>query len=195
MAATVPPGHWGVLLLAHGAPDCLDDIPEFLLNVRNGRPLPPPVVEEIKHRYALIGCSSPLLRHSRREAELLGARFGRPVYLAMRNWRPFIAEVVPEILRDGIETLVVLCLAPHNSRTSVGLYRQQLEEALAQAGASPTLRFVESWHDEPQLVRAFAAKLRAGLATASAEAGRPLDRKSTRLNSSHIQKSRMPSSA
>lgn len=174
MSGTVMPSNWGVLLLAHGAPDSLDDIAEFLLNVRNGRPLPPPVVEEIKHRYALIGGGSPLLRHSRRQAELLGARLGRPVYLAMRNWRPFMAEVVPEILRDGIESLVAICLAPHSSRTSVGLYRQRLEEALAQAGASPTLRFVESWHDEPHLVRAFAAKLRAALAAASVEAGRPV---------------------
>ena len=27
---------WGVLLLAHGAPDRLEDIPAFLLNVREG---------------------------------------------------------------------------------------------------------------------------------------------------------------
>ncbi len=50
-----PPGPWGVLLLAHGAPDQLEDIPEFLLNVRGGRPLPEPVVKEIIHRYSLIG--------------------------------------------------------------------------------------------------------------------------------------------
>lgn len=172
MPGPIPPGRWGVLLLAHGAPDRLDDIPEFLLNVRNGRPLPPPVVEEIKHRYALIGGGSPLLRHSRRQAVLLAARLGWPVYLAMRNWHPLIAEVVPEILRDRIDALVVLCLAPHNSRTSVGLYRQRLEEAFALAGVSPTVNFVENWHDEPGLVRAFAEKLRAALATANAEAGR-----------------------
>jgi len=165
---------WGVLLLAHGAPDRLDDIPEFLLHVRNGRPLPAPVVEEIKHRYALIGGGSPLLRHSRRQAELLAARLGRPVYLAMRNWHPFIAEVVPGILKDGIECLVVLCLAPHNSRTSVGLYRQRLEEALDQAGTSLTVRFIESWHDNPQLIQAFAEKLRAALAEATAAAGVPV---------------------
>jgi ferrochelatase len=159
------------LLLAHGAPDQLDDIPEFLLNVRNGRPLPPPVVEEIKHRYALIGGGSPLLRHSRRQAELLAARLGLRVYLAMRNWRPFIAEVVPQILADGIEGLVVLCLAPHNSRTSVGLYRGRLEEALAAGGASLAVRFVESWHDNRQLIVAFAEKLRAAQREVEAAAG------------------------
>jgi protoheme ferro-lyase len=34
------------LLLAHGAPDKLEDIPEFLLNVRGGRPLPESAVKE-----------------------------------------------------------------------------------------------------------------------------------------------------
>ncbi|MGH9803774.1 MAG: ferrochelatase [Candidatus Acidiferrales bacterium] len=165
---------WGVLLLAHGAPDSLDDIPEFLLNVRNGRPLPPPVVEEIKHRYALIGGGSPLLGHSRRQAELLAARLERRVYLAMRNWHPFIAEVVPQIIREGAQGLVVLCLAPHNSRTSVGLYRRRLEEALSQAGASLAVRFVEHWHDNPALIQAFAERLRAALAAAEAAAGSPV---------------------
>ena len=44
-----------VLLLAHGTPDALDEIPEYLLNITGGRPLPENAVEEIRHRYSLIG--------------------------------------------------------------------------------------------------------------------------------------------
>lgn len=175
MAETRGPGRdagsWGVLLLAHGAPEKLEDIPDFLLNVRNGRPLPPAVVEEIKHRYALIGGGSPLLRHSRRQAEALAARLNRRVYLGMRNWRPFIAEVVQEFIRDGVERVAAICLAPHNSRASVGLYRQRLEEAITQTGTRLAVHFVESWHDNPLLVQALAEKLRATLAAAEAAAG------------------------
>ena len=50
-----------VLLLAHGTPDSLDEIPQYLLNVTGGRPLPSEAVEEIRRRYALIG-KSPLDR-------------------------------------------------------------------------------------------------------------------------------------
>ena len=152
---------WGVLLLAHGAPERLGDIPEFLLRVRNGRPLPPPAVEEITRRYAAIGGGSPLLGHTRRQAEALAARLGRPVYVGMRNWHPFIAEAVQAVVGDGLRRLVAICLAPHNSRTSIGLYRQRLEEAAAPAGAALAVDFVESWHDHPLLIRAFAEKLRA----------------------------------
>ena len=48
---------FAVLLLAHGTADSLDDIPEFLRNVTGGRPVPTQVIEEVKHRYSLIGRS------------------------------------------------------------------------------------------------------------------------------------------
>jgi ferrochelatase len=128
-------GRWGVLLLAHGAPDKLDDIDEFLLNIRGGRPLPPPVVEEIRGRYALIGGGSPLLSWTEKQAKALAKQTKLPVYFAMRNWKPFTADVVPEIVEEGIDRLVVICLAPQNSQTSVGLYRKRLEEALEASGA------------------------------------------------------------
>ncbi len=162
---------WGVLLLAHGAPERVEDVPEFLLNVRGGRPLPPPLVEEVKRRYELIG-GSPLLRHTQRQAAALAQRLGLPVYVGMRNWHPFIAEAVEEISRSGLHRVVAICLAPHNSRTSVGLYKKHLEEAVAKTGASFEVHFIESWHDQPGLVEAFAEKLRVARAQGEQAAGR-----------------------
>lgn len=161
---------WGVLLLAHGAPDKLEDIPEFLLHVRNGRPLPAPAVEEITRRYAQIGGGSPLLSITQRQALALAARLQRPVFVGMRNWNPLIGEAVRETTDAGVCELVAVCLAPHNSRTSVGLYRARLAEATAQLASAPAVHFVESWHDHPLLVRAFAEKLRATLLQARAAA-------------------------
>jgi ferrochelatase len=162
---------WGVLLLAHGAPERLADVPEFLLHVRGGRPLPEAAVQEVVRRYALIGGGSPLLKWTRRQAEAVAARLEKPVAVGMRNWKPFIAEGVAELVRAGVERMVAICLAPQNSRTSVGLYRQRLEEALVEAGGKLAAQFVESWHDHPLLIRAFAEKLREGLDKAEAAAG------------------------
>ncbi len=158
-----PPGvaDWAVMLLAHGAPDRIEDIPEFLANVRRGRPLPEAAVKEITHRYALIGGGTPLRRITEQQARAVEARLGAPVFAGMRNWKPFIAEAVAQ-LPAGLSRLVAICLAPQNSRTSVGLYRSHLERALENAGGGPEMRFVESWHDHPLLVRAFAGKLSAG---------------------------------
>jgi ferrochelatase len=154
-----------VLLLAHGSPDSVEEIPEFLLQVTRGRPVPAEVVEEVKHRYGLIG-RSPLTELTIRQGKLLAAELGLPVYVGMRNWKPFIADVVRTMAGDGIELAVVICLAPQYSRTSVGLYRS----ALGAASELPfSVDFVESWHAHPLLIKAFAEKLKAGLTTALQE--------------------------
>src|SRR5208282_1071158 len=140
-----PSGAWGVLLLAHGAPDKLEDIPEFLLNVRGGRPLPDPVVREITHRYSLIGGGSPLLRLTTLQAEALAKLIACRVYVGMRNWKPFIPEAVRRLADDGVERVVAVCLAPQNSRTSIGLYRKYLMDAVAQVRPGLRVDFVESW--------------------------------------------------
>lgn len=154
-----------VLLLAHGSPDSVAQVPDFLLQVTGGRPLPQPVVDEVKHRYGLIG-RSPLTELTLKQAELLASQSGMPVYVGMRNWKPFIADAVRAMISDGIEHAVAICLAPQNSRTSVGLYRS----TLADNEACFAVDFVESWHDHPLLIRAFAEKLRAGLDRARREA-------------------------
>ncbi len=163
-----------VLLLAHGTPETAEQIPEYLRNVVSGRPLPQTVVEEIQHRYALIG-RSPLTEITFEqarlvEAELAGTGAAVPVYVGMRNWRPYIAEVVRQMRADGIEEAAVICMAPHNSRTSVGLYRRAVE---AEAGEL-RIDFTSGWAQHPLLAEAFAERLRPALAKLSAEAGKPV---------------------
>ena len=157
-----------VLLLAHGAPDRLEDIPEFLRHVRGGRPLPEHAVQEITQRYGRIGGGSPLRRITEQQARALEDRLAVPVVVGMRNWKPFIAEALASLPAE-LGRLVAICLAPQNSRTSVGLYRQHLERALDAGSLRPQVKFVESWHDHPQLIQAFAEKVRTGLADMEAD--------------------------
>jgi ferrochelatase len=83
----------------------------------------------------------------------------------MRNWHPFIPDVVHQMLADGVTRILALCLAPQNSSTSTGLYRRALVAALdAEAArnpsaAMPALTFVEAWSEEPALIQAFAQRL------------------------------------
>jgi ferrochelatase len=152
-----------VLLLAHGSPDTPDEVPAFLHNIA-GRALPPQVVEEVKHRYALIG-HSPLTEITMKQAAGAARELRLPAYVGMRNWKPFIADTVKQMSADGISHAVVICLAPQNSQTSVGLYRRALREPPF------SVDFVENWHDHPLLIRAFAEKLQAGWKRACGEMG------------------------
>ncbi len=169
------PSKTAVLLLAHGSPENPDQIPDFLRYVTGGRPLPPQVVEEIRHRYSLIG-SSPLTCWTLLQADQLSHELQLPVFVGMRNWKPFIADAVKAIAAQKFELVIAVCLAPQNSRTSVGLYRS----AVAGTGGNGVigndalpfaLDFVDEWHDQPLLAKAFAENLRAGWAKANAEYG------------------------
>jgi ferrochelatase len=164
---------YGVLLLAHGAPDRLQDIPAFLLSVRGGRKLPEAEVNEIVRRYSLIG-GSPLLRLTTLQAEGLAKLLSRPVYVGMRNWKPFISQAVLKIESDGVKRVVVLCLAPQNSRASIGLYKSYLLKDVDRLAPDLQVEFIESWHDHPGLVEAFRERVATALASTQAEAGRPV---------------------
>ena len=156
-----------VLLLAHGSPDKPEEVPEFLKAVTSGRPLPPAVIQEIEHRYGLIGAST-LTPITLRQGDLLGRQLGLPVYVGMRNWKPWIADVRAQMIRDGVTRAIVVCLAPQNSRTSTGLYKKAL---LGDGPAPFQVDFIDSWHDQPHLIAAFVERLKAALARAAKEHG------------------------
>ena len=151
-----------VLLLAHGAPDRLEDVEEYLALVRGGRPLAPKLTEEIQRRYAAIGGGSPLTARTRQQAASLEAHLvaeGLPVYVGMRNWRPFIREAVAGMQSAGVERIVAVCLAPQYSKFSIGLYFRRVQEAKTELGFSAAISWAKSYHDHPLLIEAFYRKL------------------------------------
>jgi ferrochelatase len=157
-----------VLLLAHGSPDNVEDVPCFLHAVTGGRSLPDAVVKEIQHRYSLIG-RSPLRDLTMKQAEAVQHELEIPVYVGMRNWEPYIRDIVPQMAEDGVKRAIVICLAPQNSRTSVGLYKQAV---LGESGQVPfSVDFVESWHDNPLLIAAFAERMQSRWPQACDEMG------------------------
>jgi protoporphyrin/coproporphyrin ferrochelatase len=168
------PAKDAVLLLAHGSPENPDQIPEFLSYVTGGRPIPPAAIEEIRHRYSLIGYS-PLACWTLLQADLLSQLLQMPVFVGMRNWKPFISDAVRAIANKKYERVTAVCLAPQNSRTSVGLYRSAVtSNAGGDGNLLFELDFVDEWHDQPSLIKAFAEKLHSGLEKANAENGAKL---------------------
>ncbi len=169
--------HGAILLLAHGTPDVLGEMAEYLKYVTSGRALPQAVVEELQHRYAEIGLAEtpgeeppPLTRWTVIQASMLEGSYPRfapndprqpRVYVGMRNWHPFIAETLAVMRADGITHCKAICLAPQNSRTSVGLYRRAVQTAAAATETQPAIavEFVAGWAANPLLSLAFAERL------------------------------------
>src|SRR5258707_14297065 len=93
-------GKSAVLLLAHGTPNVLGEMAEYLTKVTGGRALPDEVVEELKHRYALIGLrdtpgeeAPPVTRWTVEQGGLLAQALGRGGDVAGRRWHRYIADV------------------------------------------------------------------------------------------------------
>ncbi len=171
---------FGVLLMAYGSPNTLDEVEPYYTDVRGGRPPTPQLLAELKERYARVGGRTPLLAISRQQAEGLQARLDREapgryrVTLGMKHWHPYLAEPVREMAAGGIAEAIAVALAPHYSRLSIDGYIQRVEAAqatLAEEGNThPTqFTFVRSWHDEPLFWQALAGQVRAALAEKFAE--------------------------
>jgi protoporphyrin/coproporphyrin ferrochelatase len=148
-----------VLLLAHGAPERVEDVESYLSFVRGGRPGSPAVLEEVRHRYQAIGGASPLLAWTRTQAEALEGLLGIPVFFGMRNWHPFIRETMDRVRDAGLERIAAIAMAPQFSELSVGLYIRRTEEARRETGVAAEIVWARSFHDEPLLIEAFAEKL------------------------------------
>ena len=151
--------------MAHGAPTSVDDIPLYLKNIRGGTDSSPEVIQIIRDRYEAIGGSSPLLEITKGQAEELekflnqhGGNF--KVYIGMRNWAPYIQDVVKQMLEDGVEKILALCLAPQYSTWSTKLYFNAFNNALEKKskGDLPPVQLIGSWANQPSLIDAFVEK-------------------------------------
>jgi ferrochelatase len=152
-----------VLLMAHGTPESLDQMPDYLRLVRGGREPSIELIEEMSHNWRAIGGHSPLTDITLQQAAALRTELERtglnvPVAVGMRNWNPFIADAAREIEASGARRVIGIPLAPQFSTLSVQKYMEA-----AKAVLSPEVEFigVRSFHDHPLLVDAFAERVRA----------------------------------
>ena len=160
----------GVFLMAHGAPESVDDIPEYLRNIRGGTESTSETIQIIRDRYEQIGGKSPLRKITEELCVRLESFLNQQgkqfkVYCGMRNWSPYICDEVKRMKEDGIKRVVAICLAPQFSTWSTRLYFNVFKEALKSCGIEDLdVRYIGSWADHPLLIDAFEEKYQAALA-------------------------------
>jgi ferrochelatase len=141
-----------VVLVAHGTVDDLDDLPDFLKNIRRGHAASPELLAEVRRRYEAIGGKSPLNEINRRIASRLEARLGVPVRFANRLYKPYPRDVLPELVSRGVTHLFVLPLAQY----SASIYGDAVREAALHAGMNLEITVAPNWGNTPELVASFA---------------------------------------
>jgi ferrochelatase len=183
MAADSPVG---VVLLQLGGPRTLAHVEPFLENLFSDpdiidlplaflfrKPLARFIARKrapkVQEYYRRIGGGSPILRLTERQARALEREL-RPdiparVYVAMRYWHPFTAEIVDSLERDGIRRVVLLPLYPHYSRTTTGSSVNEWNRVLRRRGRNGfEVSVVEEYCEHPSYIGAIVQNIARALA-------------------------------
>jgi len=163
-----PDQHIGILLLAFGGPNSLDEVEPFLKNIFFGRSLLPSYIDQVRKRYRLIGGKSPLLEITERQARSLKAsllKAGRklPVYIGMRHWHPYVPETIKTMEKEDIRKLLCLILSPYSDGVAAKDYKDAVYQAVKSSTQNIESEFLPSWHNNPFYIAAVAEKIREGL--------------------------------
>ena len=170
MSVSNTPARVGVILMTYGSPATLEDIPEYMTNVRGGRAPDEELVTEFRRRYELIG-GSPLLRITQAQAaaledELNRRHGGAPRFRAAAGMRfapPYVRDVTAQLAPES-DTLVGIIMSPQYSPILMRGYVTTLTDAVhEQQRPDLTLKIAGDWHMQPEFLRAIAGRVRQAL--------------------------------
>jgi ferrochelatase len=160
----------GLLVMAYGGPNHIDEVEPYLLDVRGYRPTSPEIIHEVRERYREIGGRSPILEQTREQATALESALNTngqefKAFVGMRHWHPYINDTLAEMQSQGIARTVGLVMAPHYSRMSIEAYFKKIEQAESPIEMTP----INNWHLLPGYLDALVSRVRAALERFPAE--------------------------
>jgi ferrochelatase len=171
-----------ILLIGYGAPAKAEDVMPYLRGMTGGQGVPEGRLRMIAKRYERIGSVSPYNDQisdfrGRFIKELRGVEIDLPVFVGMKNWHPFLKDVLAEIYGKGLRRGIAMPLTPYRAASFGSGYREDLESILAGKGtAGLSYHFVEGWYDQKPFIEAQAEEISRVLDTVSLNerAGTPI---------------------
>jgi ferrochelatase len=158
-----------LLVVAFGGPEGTDDVMPFLQNVTRGRNVPRKRLEEVAHHYARFGGVSPINAQNRALIAALGPELDAhgidlPIYLGNRNWHPFLADTLREMLDAGVQRALAFFTSAYSSYSSCRQYRENIVDAQAAVGAdAPEVLRLRAFYNHPGFVEANVEHVRSAL--------------------------------
>src|SRR5215475_11956267 len=172
----------GIILFNLGGPETLADVRPFLFNLFSDpeivrlpvRAMQRPLawlISRARHKkssgyYAQIGGGSPLRRITEEQAAALRGELARRsveanVYVGMRYWRPYSGEAIDQIVRDGVDDLILLPLYPQFSVSTTGSSFKDFEALIGKHDGLQRLRchYIPQWHTHETYIRALAGQI------------------------------------
>ena len=164
-----------ILLLGYGAPEKAEDVMPYLRSMSDGRGIPEDRLNALAKHYELIGGASPynaqvLDFKERLGKELHAVGINVPVFTGMKNWHPFLKEVLLEIHQKGLRKGLVIPLTPYRSASSGARYKESLECLCSASGMNDLYyQFIEGWYDQELFIQAEAEEVSRVLQTVASE--------------------------
>ncbi|RCV48942.1 ferrochelatase [Marinitenerispora sediminis] len=157
------------LLMSFGGPEKNDDVIPFLENVTRGRGIPRERLAEVGEHYFLFDGVSPINQQCRDLVAAIRADFDAhgvdlPVYWGNRNWDPYLADTVRQMVKDGVRRVVALATSAYSSYSSHRQYLEDIDRARAEVGPdAPEIDLIRPYFDHPGFVDALVDHTRAAL--------------------------------
>jgi ferrochelatase len=158
-----PAGHPDVkpydalLVLSFGGPEKPEDVVPFLENVTRGRGIPRERLEQVGQHYFLFGGRSPINDQNRAliaalEKDFADQGIDLPVYFGNRNWDPYLADTLEQMVADGVTRAAVFTTSAYSSWSSCRQYRENLFDASAATPGAPRLDRLRQYFNHPGFV-------------------------------------------
>ncbi len=139
----------------------------FLRNVTKGRNVPDERLAVVATQYEQFGGRSPindqnlaLIDALRSELDEHGLNL--PIYFGNRNWEPFVADTVDQMVTDGIDRAIVFVTSAFGSYSGCRQYRENL--SVAGDGKPISLHKLRLFYNHPGFIEPVTAKVDAALA-------------------------------
>jgi ferrochelatase len=154
-----------VLLIGYGAPSKPVEVIPYLRAMSEGRGVLEDRLKVVAKHYEVIGGGSPYNGQVsnfkvRLEEELRSSGISLPVFVGMKNWHPFLKDVLPEIYQKGFRNGLAIPLTPYRSASSGAGYKESLESICSVSGMNDLrYQFIEGWHDREPFIEAEAQEV------------------------------------
>ena len=153
-----------VIHFAYGAPQSIDDVPAYFSHILGGKPVPPPMLENIVGSFKKPGLpdfiASSTQRITRGLEVLLKDRFDEhiKVYNCYKHTAPFVKDAVEQALADGATKFVTLPINPIFSEVGGGSVHREVTELVADKNINVIT--INDWHTNLNIVNVYADRVR-----------------------------------
>ena len=158
-----------ILILSFGGPEKREDVIPFLENVLAGRNVPRERMLEVAEHYYHFGGISPINDHNKALIASLRSLLAQqgpklPVYWGNRNWHPFLATTVEEMIADGITRCYAYATSAFGSYSGCRQYLEDIARATSNAGPrAPEILKLRLFYNHPIFIEVMADRVRAAL--------------------------------